>query len=206
MTSKKAPQVPYPLMLIVGVGLMFAGFYVSKNVKIEFLETLAKQGIFIDLGKTVAVIGVFLIVFPLINTFYLKPLQEAIDDRNNALERTFTEAEELRAEMTQMRSDYESQLARTEADAREKIQAQIREAQVLRQQMLAEAGALKEEMVQRAGEEIQREKEKVMQSVRLEVVGLTLGATEKLLGTNVDSDTNRRLIQEFIDKAEVPKV
>ena len=42
-----------------------------------------------------------------------------------------------------------------------------------------------------------------MNELRLEVVNLTLAATEKLLGENMDSDKNRRLVQDFIDKVEV---
>lgn len=203
--AKPAPKLPYPVLLIVGVILMFAGFYVSKNIEIPFLVQLAEKGIVIDIGKTIAVLGVLLIVFPAINTFYLTPLKTAIDERNHSLESTFAEAESLRAEMTKMRADYESQITKTEQDARERIQAQVREAQEVRTRMMAEAGALREQMVQQAHDEINREKEKVMNEVRLQVVSLTMGATEKLLGENVDDPRNRRLVEEFIAQAEVPR-
>lgn len=204
--SHSAPKsLPYPLVLIIGLVLMFGGFYVSKNVPIQFFKDLEEKGIALDPGKTIAVIGVLLILLPVVNTFYLKPLTQAIEERNKALETTFSDAENLRAEMAKMRSDYEAQLTRTEQETREKIQAQVKEAQQMRQQMLNEAATLKEEMVQKAHEEIAREKDKVMNEVRLQVVGLTLGATEKLIGDNLDSDKNRKLIEEFIEKAEVPR-
>lgn len=200
----KSSGAPYPVLLIAGLLLMFGGMYVSTNVKLSFQDTMAEQGIPLDLGKTVAVIGVFLILFPVINLFFIKPLVDAIAARSAELERTFAEAEELRNEIRSLKSDYEAQLSRTEAEAREKIQAQVREAQSLRTSLMAEAQTVKEQMISQAQEEIAREKDRVVNELRIEVVNLALGATEKLLGENVDDARNRKLVEEFIDKAEVP--
>jgi F-type H+-transporting ATPase subunit b len=183
--------------------MAFGGFYVSQKVDIPFQTKLVEQGIPLDLGKTISMIGMFLVLFPVLNFFYFKPLGGAIHERTTELEKTFTEAEQLRAEMTQLRADYERRLAETEADARAQIQAQITEAQQLRQTLMSEASAKADEMVKRASQEIEAEKSKVMTELRLEVVNLTLSATEKLLGENVDSAKNRRLVEEFIDKIEV---
>lgn len=198
---------------VVGLILMVGGFYASNGLHAEpsmfpqlktALDTLESQGIPFDPFKTVSVIGTFLLLFPVINSFFIKPLGDAIHSRTSELENTFSEAEGLRTEMTKMRADYEAQLAKTEAEAREKIQAQIKEAQDLRHSLIAEANAAKDQMVAKAQEEIQREKDRVMNEVRLEVVNLTLAATSKIVGENVTDDRNRKLVQEFIEKAEVP--
>jgi F-type H+-transporting ATPase subunit b len=190
-------------IVVIGLALAIGGYYMSVNVHIAFVEKLNAQGIPLDLGKTVSMIGMFLFLFPLLNFFYFKPLTGAIQDRTTDLERTFSEAEELRAQMGQMRTDYERRLAETEADARSKIQAQIKEAQTLRQTLMTEATAKADDLVKRANQEIEAEKNKVLGELRLEVVNLTLAATEKLIGENMDSDKNRRLVNEFIDRIEV---
>lgn len=189
--------------MVLGVGLMVGGTWLSKNWHPDFLVQLEEQGIPLDLGKTVAVIGVFMLLFPIIKFFFLNPLMESINTRNTELENTFSEAESLRQEMTKMRTEYEQRLVQTEAQARETIQAQIREATQLRQQLMAEASAKADELVKKAQEEIALEKDKVLTQLRLDVVNLTLGATEKILGASVDDEKNRKLVQEFIDKAEV---
>jgi F-type H+-transporting ATPase subunit b len=203
-TEKKSSSGSVFLAFIVGVILMVGGTYVSLKVHIEFIENLGKQGILIDPGKTIAVIGVFLILFPVIKTFYLNPLSDAINQRNSDLERTFAEAENLRTQMTQMKTDYEQRLTATEAQAREQIQAQIKEAQDLRTQLMHEAAGKAEEMVKRAQEEIENEKRKVIGELRLEVVNLTLSATEKILGENMNSERNRKLVEDFISTVEAP--
>jgi F-type H+-transporting ATPase subunit b len=103
-----------------------------------------------------------------------------------------------------MKSDYEKRLADTEAKAREQIQTQIREAQDLRKNLMSEASAKADELVRRAQEEIAGERAKALADIRLQVTNLSLLAAERILGESVDTDKNRRLIDEFIEKAEVP--
>lgn len=193
--------------VVIGIVLMAGGFYVSKEDPFHMkpaLETLEHQGIPLDPGKTVSAIGVFLILFQLIKSFYFNPLDEAIHNRTSELENTFSEAEGLRSEINQMRTDYEARLAKTEVEAREQIQTQVREAQALGQQLRAEAAAQAEEMKRSASSEIAAERDKVMRELQISVVNLTLQATEKLLGENVDSEKNRKLVEEFIQQVEAP--
>jgi len=202
--EKKSGGVPGIVLVVIGAIIMVAGMYFAVNVHPAFQETLAKQGIPLDLGRTIATIGVFIILFPVIRSFFLVPLGEAIGNRTTELEKTFSDAEDLRSEMKSMQSSYEKRIAETEADAREKIQAQIKEAQALRQRLEAEAVGRADELLKRAHDEIASERNKVITELRLEVVNLTLGATEKLLGENMDTDKNRRLVNDFVNKVEVP--
>jgi F-type H+-transporting ATPase subunit b len=105
--------------------------------------------------------------------------------------------------MTQMKADYERQLATTEANAREQIQAQIKEAQDFRKALQAEAQGQADEYKQRAIAEIESEKQRVLTDLRVNVTTLSLMATERILGENMDSDRNRRLIDDFLATAEV---
>ncbi len=204
--TQKSGGAPTIVLVVIGLVLMLGGANVSANPPafLAFQKDLEAQGIPLDLGKTVAAIGVFLILFPVIKSFFLKPLQEAIDQRTHSLESTFADAENLRAEMAQMKSDYEKRIIQTEEDARNQIQSQIKEAQDLRTQMVSEANARVEEMQRKAREEMESERNRVLTEVRLHVADLSLQATEKLLNENVDNERNRRLIDEFIATAEVP--
>lgn len=201
-TNQKSSSAP----IGIGVGLILAlvGSYMAVN-KMFVPEALAKQGVPLNPGETLATIGVFLILFPVIRSFFIDPLDTAITDRTTHLEHTFSEAETLRAEMAQLKADYEKRLAATEASAREQIQNQIKEAQNLRQQLMAEAASKADEMKAKASQEIEQERSKVLSELRISAVDLTLKATEKLLGESVDTDRNRKLVQDFIDKAEVSR-
>lgn len=198
--NHKSSGAPYPILLVVGVLLMAFGTWFHLNVHVGVLETLEKQGLPIDLGETISVIGVLLILFPLVNQFFITPLASAIQERNLQLEKTFEEVEQLRDEMSKMKTDYESRLTSTEASAREAIQNQIREAQTLRQTLTAEATAKADQLVEQALVQIEQEKQSAIMELRAMVIDLTLGATEKLIGENLDDSRNRRLIEDFMSK------
>ncbi|HVT13552.1 MAG TPA: F0F1 ATP synthase subunit B [Fimbriimonadaceae bacterium] len=187
-------------LMIFGLILIALGYFVYGE---SWTTPEMFAGLGLDLSKVIVNVGFFLLFIQVINIYFYTPLREAIEERNQELETTFSEAETLKTTMAQMRSDYERRLAQTEAEAREQIQAQIKEAQQLRQTLMAEAGEKADELVKKANQEIEAEKARVMGDLRLGVVNLTLAATEKLLGENVDSAKNRRLVEEFIDKIEV---
>lgn len=204
MSTETKSSSPIP-GIIIGIAAMVGGTYLAGQPPMPFIEGLAKQGIPLNPGETIAVIGVFLILFPVIKFFFINPLSEAINHRTTELEKTFSEAEDLRTEMTKMKTEYEQRLAATEADARAQIQAQIKEAQNLRQTLMGEAASKADELMRKATEDIESERNRVLNDIRVHVVDLTLKATEKVLGENMDSDKNRRLITDFIDKVEVAR-
>lgn len=188
------------VLIVLGLLLIVAGYFAYGQ---SWTTPAMFAGLGLDLSKVIVNVGFFLLFIQVINIYFYTPLREAIEERNNELETTFSEAENLKTTMNQMRSEYERRLAQTEADAREQIQAQIKEAQALRQTLMSEATAKADDLVKRANQEIEAERSRVLSELRLEVVNLTLAATEKLLGENIDSAKNRRLVEEFIDKIEV---
>ncbi|MBS1701865.1 MAG: F0F1 ATP synthase subunit B [Armatimonadetes bacterium] len=171
--------------------------------KVDQLNTLDEQGLPINPGISIATIGVLLITFPLIRVFYTDPLKQSIDERNGNLEATFSEVESLRNEMASMKSDYEKKLAASEADAREKINAQIKEAQALRQSLMAEAASKSDALLKQAQEEIAGEKAKALRDIQVHVTDLALLAAEKVVGKNMDNETNRKLVADFVNDLEV---
>ncbi len=177
----------------------------SKNYQEVFEQISHQYGVPVDLGKTVATFGVFLIIFPLVNIFFIKPLADAIGERNSTLEQTFGEAEDLKVQMQKMRSEYEARLVETEADARQKIEAQIKEAQALRQTLMSEAAQRADELVARATQEIEAERNRVLTSIRTQVVDLALSAAEKVIAENMNTERNRKLVEDFISQVEVAR-
>lgn len=222
MSNEKTSSGSSAANFVVGIVLMLGGTWLSVSVTkameqlkhgeaatgsfsgiASALLSLEKQGIALDFGKTIATIGVLLILFPIIKSFYVTPLETAINDRNQDLERMFKEAEDLRVEMQKMRTEYEARITATEAQARDQIQSQIREAQQLRQTLLSEATARADALVAQAEQEIAAERDKVVVQLRLQVTDIALSAAEHVIGASMDNATNRRLVDDFIAKVEV---
>jgi F-type H+-transporting ATPase subunit b len=59
-----------------------------------------------------------------------------------------------------------------------------------------------EALLERARREIAAERDKAVADLRREAVELALGAASKVIGQRVDSDTDRRLVQEYLARVE----
>ena len=73
----------------------------------------------------------------------------------------------------------------------------------MRQQLMSEATQKADAMVKQAQLEIDQEKQNAISAIRTHVVDLSLAAAEKVIGENMDTEKNRRLVAEFIDTVEV---
>ena len=186
------------MFVILGIALVFIGGTVMKDMDAPILE-----GIDLHLGKLVSNMGIVLIWIQGIKKFFYEPLSEAIQNRTKELESTYSEAENVRSEMNQMKSEYEARLAKTEAEAREQIQAQVRSAQEFRQKLMDEANDKAADLMKKAEENIAQERDKVLNELRVQMVGMTLQATQKLIDKNVDNDVNKNLVEEYIKELEV---
>src|SRR5690349_13905010 len=118
----------------------------------------------------------------LLKRFAFQPVLSHLDQRSADVRATYDKLEADRHAMETARAEYERRLADIEAEARERIQAAVKEAQQLREQMLSDARGQGEALVRHAQEEIVREKQKALVELRTEVVELAVGAAGKILG------------------------
>jgi F-type H+-transporting ATPase subunit b len=190
--------MPWWLSVIIGLVITAVGVSVAAHWELHLPGDLT-----LHFGKTIATLGVFVAVMPIIKLFYTNPMWNAINDRNENLENTFGEAESLKQRMTDLKTSYENKLAESEAEARDKIQIALAEAQEMKARIIDEARSQAEEIKERTGEELRREREKMMIDLRSHVVDLTMTATRKVIGESMDESKQRELVERFIDTAEV---
>ncbi|MDQ2985479.1 MAG: F0F1 ATP synthase subunit B [Armatimonadota bacterium] len=159
----------------------------------------------LNFRTTFVTIGAIALMFPVIQLAFVAPLNQAMDDRTKRLEDTYAEAETLKQRMTDLKSSYEEKLVTAEAEARDKIQVALGEAQEMKGRIIEEARGQAEEIGTRANEELRREREKMLVDLRTHVVDLTMTATRKVIGESVDETKQRELVERFIETAEVGK-
>ena len=140
--------------------------------------------------------------FALLAIMYTKAwpaVTKMLDARAQMIKSRLDDAESKRAEMEQLRNDYEQRLAGIEHEARERIQVAVRDAHAARDELLAAARAQSEQTLTRAQEEIEREKEKALIEIRDQVADLATLAAGQIIGRTLDPQTHRALIDEVID-------
>lgn len=154
----------------------------------------------LNINPTAVVINIvgFVLLLFVLRKMVFAPIGKVLEERQTDIATTYDKLEADQRQMEALRADYEQRLASIEAEAREKIQSAIKDAQAARDQIIQEANMRSKEMIARAEEEIGREREQAMITLRQQVVDLALGATTKIIGDSLDDARQRRLIDDFI--------
>lgn len=145
----------------------------------------------------------FLLLLWLLWKFLWGPVHSILEARRQDIIQTYDKIEADRQEMERLKEEYEQRLAHIEMEARERIQTALQEAHQLRDQIIEEARHQGRELITRAQEQMRLEREKVLTELRTYVADLALSAAERVIRESLDEERHRRLIEEFIQTAEV---
>jgi F-type H+-transporting ATPase subunit b len=129
-------------------------------------------------------------------------IQEALDKRAKAIADSIEAAERSRKESEQLLAEYRARLkeAREQADD---IVARARKAAEAAQVEAAAKGTEKrEELVAAARRDIEAETRRSLERIRHEVADLTVLATEKVTRKSLDSEDQKRLIEEALAEVD----
>jgi len=154
----------------------------------------------ISLPAIVSQILAFLILIWALRKFLFGSIGTVLEARQNEVQSTLDRIAADRQAMEQARTEYEQRIASVEAEAREKIQAAIKEAQGMKDEIVGAARTEADRLIARSRDEIQREKTTALAELRTEVVDLAIAAATKVLGRAVDDRMHRDLIKDFVNQ------
>ncbi len=141
---------------------------------------------------------IFLVALPFMWKLVLGPVSRALEERDDqavraiqAADKASADAEAARAEIEVKLGEARSESARMLQEARERAEARARELE-------AKAAAERTARLDSALSEIRSEREKALAAIREEVVDLSMSAAGQVLGRNVGSEDDRRLVAELV--------
>lgn len=161
----------------------------------DFVAKIFPNGYWDFLIQLIAFILLLLIVFFL----GYKPIHKMMQKREKAVNDMIedTKKNQAIADKAAKASDQAILEGKEEAD---RILAQARQqAQFEREKMLADTQKEIEARKKKADEEILAAQEASKEEVRRQIVDVAMLASETLLSREVDSDDNRRLVEDFVD-------
>jgi F-type H+-transporting ATPase subunit b len=156
----------------------------------------------VDLPKLLFQIINFLILLYLLNRFLFKPVLARIDERNEKIGKGLEDAETAARDRELARAEREAALTEARKETADVFARANKIADDTRNEILAEARTQAEKVSTRAREEITAEKEKAMAELRSQVADLALEAAGKLVRSDMNAQTQRRLVEDFL--TEVP--
>jgi F-type H+-transporting ATPase subunit b len=129
-------------------------------------------------------------------------IAEALDKRQRASEDAIDAAEKTRREADELLREYRERLSDARGQADEIVSRARRTAEAAEQETLAEARTKREEMMEQTRRDIEAETRRAIQQIRAEVADLTILATEKVTRKSLDSDDQKRLVEEALSELD----
>ena len=156
-----------------------------------------------NFGLVIWLAIVFLLLLILLKRYAWGPITSALEDRERTIGESMQQAEKALAEARQLQADNERARREAEQEAQRLLRDAREEADRLRGEEVQKTREAIQQMRDQAQGEIEREKESALDALRAEVADLAIQAAEKILQTNLDAPSQRRLVENFID--DLPK-
>lgn len=152
----------------------------------------------LSLGTILAQMLNFFILVWLLARFAYKPLLVMMTERKERIAKDLEAAEEARAEAEKFKADYAAQISNARVEAQQIVEKAIQEAENTTREQLATAREQIEQEKNRARQDIAIERDRAMNSLRNEVVSLSVAMAGKVVAKDMNSETNTKLIEDAI--------
>ena len=146
---------------------------------------------------------VFFALMYLLKRFAWPALVQSTEEREKRIQDQLAEAEKAHAEAKAALEEGKRLAAESRASAHQLLTDARQAAEKERAGLLDRARKEQDELLERARREIASEKDKALAALRREAVELSLAAAGKLIGERMDSDTDRRLVTDYLDSVEI---
>ena len=147
-------------------------------------------------------IVIFGILFWILKSKVFPVIIGAVEAREKALADALEGAKKDRDEAARVLAEHRAQVERARDDA----QKLIAEARVVseksRADLLERTRAEQQELLERARRDIAGERDKAIAQLRREAVDLAIAGATKVVEENLDSDKNRKLVEQFLSSMQ----
>ena len=145
-------------------------------------------------------LAAFLLMMWILSRYAYPRIIAAAETRQKMIAAELEAAEKARAEAEQRLAEARTRTDEARETAQEIVSGANRSAEQLRREMREKAEGEARRLTEAARKEIEAEREKAIQSVRAEVAGMVVIATEKVIGESLDAKQHQRLIDKAIQE------
>ena len=155
-----------------------------------------------SLGLMVWTLLSFGVALLLLRKLAFPQLADFLDRRRKMIADEIEASEKAKEESEKILAEYRARLAEAREQA-EDIVARARKAgDATQEQAKADAKEYREQLLETTRKDIETETRRALDDIRKEVASLTIAATEKVTRKTLDSDDQRRLIEEALAEVD----
>ena len=165
---------------------------------------LAEPGL-LDLSLSfVAEVIAFIVMVAILGRWVYPWILKVAEERQKAIAEQMEAADNARQEAERRLEEASQRAEETRKQAQEVIDSAGRSGEQLRSELREKGEEERKRMVEQARREIEAARQQAVDSVRQEVAGLVVTATEKVIGESLDGEKHRKLIDEAIREVASP--
>ena len=127
------------------------------------------------------------------------PILDALDARENEIKDALNAAEKAREEAERVSSDYEDSIRKAKAEAQQIISEAKTAGEKVKLDLETIANEKADEIIEKAKAQIDTERVRVISEIKTVAVEISLSAAAKVIERNLDSDDNRKLVNEALE-------
>ena len=127
------------------------------------------------------------------------PILDALEARENEIKDALNAAEKAREEAERVSSDYEDSIRKAQAEAQQIIADAKTAGEKVKLDLETIASEKADEIIEKAKAQIDAERVKVISEIKTVAVEISLSAAAKVIEKNLDSDDNRKLVNEALE-------
>jgi len=151
----------------------------------------------IDWKIIIAQVVNFGIVFLVLYFYALKPLSKLMAERSEKISKGIDDAKSNAIVLGQTQKEYDAKLAEARIEAQKIFEEGKKEALAKKESMIADARNEVSTMIENGKKTQEAEKIKMVNDAKSEVAQLVISATEKIIGSKVDSAYNEKVVKEL---------
>ena len=144
-------------------------------------------------------LGALIVMIAIVFIFAYKPVKKIITKRQDYIESNIKEAELSKAKWKENEEQSKANVLASTRTAADIVAEAKTEALKEKNKIIDETASEVERMKKEAENDIARMREDAKENIRKEMVSVALDASKELLGREVNSSDNTRLLEEFID-------
>lgn len=152
-----------------------------------------------DPGLFMWTIVTFFIVLLILKWKAWGPLINALDKRAEDIKNALSAAVRAKEDAEKASQDYEKLVQKAHAEAQQIIADSKAAGERVKNEVESAAKEKAEEMIGKAKTQIEAESQRAIQEIKSTVVDLSIEAAEKIIEKNLDSEDNRKLINQTLD-------
>lgn len=143
----------------------------------------------------------FLVLFFVLSKFVWPIMLRTLDKRALTIREGVENAEKARVELAEAEKRIAAMMEEARQEAQRTMEQAVKAGEHMRTEIEQEARARGRQIIEQAQARIQQEIAQARTELRQQVADLAILAAEQVIGSSLDSATNRRLVDEFVARS-----